>query len=419
MTKGKKIWITIATVFALICIGFDAWYVTLALTAPEKLAVTTYEVGELETTDGTKKNVIEVKYFSNENHNGLEMLEICWNDYRDEDRDSFYSQGMQYVADSVDDKLSFEYVEIDKPKNDGDLLGKYDIDVMGTFQAGQGSQYYNYASDDDWVTRGISSFVPVNENSKFLIDVGEELYYLGFKGQVMKDNLYQTVRKNRQAYELFTWISTMMHPTYQCDYFYSCDPSSFAKQMYEYVQALSNGLTNYNSTVEISDFFDYYKYDGHSYTKETDESKITLVTNLFVNYYQIKFTKSADGARVASDSMFGAVAGNSAFNLTGEYSSSQYLVGRTIVNLNIDDFDFIRVDENYYALKLKSTIDDFYNTYKNDIRLSICIDLDILNSEDIEFFGFTVDSGLDKYTIFECYTLETVGGETVRTEVAV
>ena len=414
MTKGKKIWITIATVF------------TLALTAPEKLAVTTYEVGELETTDGTKKNVIEVKYFSNENHNGLEMLEICWNDYRDEDRDAFYSQGMQYVANSVDDKLSFEYnrgklhVEQRSWLFGGVQKAHYD----GSYLPGESSQYFNYVSDDDWATRGVSSFVPISVESKFLINVGEDLYYIGFKSD---DNMIGENETLEERHEKLNSELNLVGTSKRMDGLYSFtarhyekyDPFTFAKRMYEYMQARSAGENEYVSTLEIANFFDYYKYNGSTYEKETNNTEIVKVTNLFVDYYQIKFTKSADGARVASDSMFGAVAGNSAFNLTGEYQSSQYLVGRTIVNAYIENFDLIRVDENYYALKLKSNFDNFYKTYKDDIRLSICIELDILKDQDIEFFGFTVDSGLDKYTILECYTLETVDGEIVRTEVDV
>ena len=45
------------------------------------------------------------------------------------------------------------------------------------------------------------------------------------------------------------------------------------------------------------------------------------------------------------------------------------------------------------------------------------IDLDKLQELDIEFVGFTEDSNLDKFNVLKAYTIQTVDGQKIKTEV--
>ena len=82
-------------------------------------------------------------------------------------------------------------------------------------------------------------------------------------------------------------------------------------------------------------------------------------------------------------------------------------------------FDFVQISENNYAFKLKQSFIDYLNLpqNKNKIVLKIEINLDDLNNLGYIFVGFTEDSGLSNFEILECYTLETIDNELIKTVV--
>jgi hypothetical protein len=102
--------------------------------------------------------------------------------------------------------------------------------------------------------------------------------------------------------------------------------------------------------------------------------------------------------------MFGSFLGNQNFSLNGDYSSGDYFVGRTIVNCDVSNFDFVIVEDNNIALKLSGAFIDYYSKYKSTTALSIVIDLDFISNLGYNFVGFTADNGLDTFNIYECFS---------------
>ena len=112
-------------------------------------------------------------------------------------------------------------------------------------------------------------------------------------------------------------------------------------------------------------------------------------------------------------------AGNSNYNATGDYDSEDYFIGKTMIVCTYSYFDFVQISENNYAFKLKQSFIDYLNLpqNKNKIVLKIEINLDDLNNLGYIFVGFTEDSGLSNFEILECYTLETIDNELIKTVV--
>ena len=77
------------------------------------------------------------------------------------------------------------------------------------------------------------------------------------------------------------------------------------------------------------------------------------------------------------------------------------------------------MSEDACALKLTEEFLNKNLKNKDAICLSIKIDKEILKQKGIDYFVFATDSGLENFTIFECYQIELVNGEIVRTEVVV
>lgn len=421
MTLKKKIFVSILAILLVVCAVIDIWFLYVKFYAPEKLIENTYELGLQETTDGETKSFVEVKYSSNENKNGLECLDIKFNYLLDENQNEFYSQGIQIVANEKTNKIDWGYYLDENQQyvswseghwyNFNNKVTYYGY--FGSYDLKDSARYFNYASSNDYEDTLISQN-PINNKTTFRVQLGEDLYKLKFKGESTQyyneQNLYAT---ENQGANLFG------NRTYYNYYFYN-NIYSFAYKIFEGVrQSIANGKQS-SVVFEFGDMFDYYKYDDEqgSYT-DTAISDSTKVVSEMKSYYSILVYKTADGIRKASDSLFNCVGGNSTYNSTGDYSLDDYFIGRTIVECDIYDFQLVDMEDGLCALKLSQEFIQNYTQYQDKICLDVCIDKDILKEIGIEYFVFAEDSGLSNFEIYQCYQIETINGELVKTGVTV
>ena len=417
MSKGKKICIWIASILAVLMIGVCMWWLMVYLYAPDKFVSNTYNIGTITTADGlTTKNIVEVSYYSNQNKNGLEKLDIRWNYYQDEDRDLIYSQGLQYVANSKNAKIGFEY------KVDESIEAKYiggqaswlqivkEYQYVGSYrlddtQAGR----YNYASNDDYTTT-FNATNPLSANSMLKIQIGDDIYAMKFKGLNTERDSDTLMYKERVDK---SWILSDMN------YYYTYyDFDFFSSIIYNALQTQEFGV---NKTIlfEFGDMFDYYKYDGQSYSEQalTGDARGKVIEEV-KTYYSIKVNVSADGAQTAeNDSIFKCIHGNSNFNINPNTVTDGYYIGRSIIDVKLGNFDLVLVYGDYVALKLNDNSYNDFIKYKNDIVLDVLIDIDQLKALGYQYFGLADDSRLTEFNIYQIYTQETINGELVKQEV--
>lgn len=414
---GKTIGIIISAILFLVCAFIDVWYVYVVLYGEVKQVVNTYEVGLQTLADGSDtKYFIEIEYYSNENKNGLECFEIKFNYLLDENKNEFYSQGLQYVANSIDDNINLELVNTSiESKHHWSALGNYyDRNLFYSYEPGEISSLYNYASGNDYETTYISTN-PIGDNSYFRIQLDQDLYLMKFKSSykdAREPEVYsQVLDKDANYYSpaIYCWHKDSDYLLY--DYTY------FSQLLYNAMGTLKNGMES-AVLFEFGNIFDYYAYDENLGTYDNQPIEdTTKVRTEMSSYYSIYVKKHADGIQKASQSMFNCIHGNNAFNITNDYAEDDYFIGRTIVDCNIYDFDYINIENGYCLLSLKDSFVNYYKQYSDSITLSICIDLDKLNSLNIKFYGFDENSKLNNFMIFDCYTIETINGEVVRTEV--
>ncbi len=400
------------------CLGIDAWYVYVLKFAPDKIVSNTYEIGLQESTNGDTKYFVELNYFSNAKQNGLEMLEIRYNYMLDENQEAFYSQGLQYVANDKVSNLDFEY-KVDASQSTGIYLdrnqgwynGQNNFGYFGSYVLKNGATKYNYASGNNYETTSISANA-LGLNSSFKIQAGEDLFLMKFKNQATEMTPENYVYKANGAYHFYLVLGRQ-----DVNYYYSYyDYNYFSKLMYEVAKSITPG-TSRSLVFEFGDLFNYYKYDEVSKTYEdTAYKNCDSLIQEMKSYYSIKVTVSENGAQKSSDSIFNAIHGTSTYNLTGNYASDDYFFGKTVVALNVFDFDYVNVNDNYYAIKLKKDVANFYKNY--DVYFNISIDLDVLEKQDINFVGVAEDSGLSDFKIQNFYTIKVVNGEIVKKGVA-
>lgn len=385
VSTTKKVSIITFTIIGLVCLVIVGWWTWVQLYAPNKVIYNTHNVGVLTDFKGeNQKTFIEAKYYSNYNQNGLKMLDIKFNEYSDETRKTFYSQGLQFVADTSTDDLNwnFEWIEMSRPQ-------PFKNNVWwGSYQSLKNGTVHMYASADDYQTT-LSDSQALDYNSDFKIELQNEdgtsdLYLMEFKG---------TNTKVSEAYKVASADSQV---TKLNGYSYS-DPYLLSKLIYEQIQSLDNGISK-TTVFKFNDMFNFKYYDNGAYVSENEREtrKIDVRVN---DYYVIKIEVSADGARQASDSLFNNIKGSANFKISDDYDGSDYYFGRSTITCSNDNFDMVIVGENKVALKLKEEFLTTTKPYKDKIELLIKIDVEALENDGYEFVGFTKDSGLENFVI--------------------
>lgn len=405
------------TLFA--SLGVCGWYYYIDNYGPEKVISNTYELGlqTITNEDGEEeqKYFCEIKYNSNRLKNGYESLDIKFNYMLDENQSDFYSQGLQYIAPQGGNLEFIYYCDLNSKKlnktTTRNVFGadKY-YNEFGSFEPN--GEVFNYASGDDYETTIISSN-PLGVNTRFKIQLGDELYMMSFKNANSgydEVNFYQKTYDTRANDGFLHW--THYHTTYYAYYNYNF----FAQTIYESIQSLPAG-TDRALTFEFGNFFDYYQYTNGQYV-ENKIADSTLITKDIKNYYAIKVTVSDSGAQSAEDSIFNAFNGSMNYNNKPDSDSlTDYYIGRSYFNVDEKCFDLVEIEAGYYVLKLK---DSFVDTYSNfdTIRLKVVVNLDGFISKGYEIMGFALDSGLNKFNVETCQFVQTIDGELVTTEVA-
>lgn len=411
MSKIKLIGIQTAILLFILCLIPNIWYLNIFLNGNEKVISKTYAVGLQETTDGNVDYFMEVNLYDN-------LFEIKFNYLMDETQSSLYSQGIQIFGDIEFEETTGNFQLEDKHQVGGSTLWKdYEYYQYKTYALKSG-EYYNYQSYDNYETT-TNSTNPLDDDTYFKIQLGneeeKEIYLMKFKG----DN---TPRDSSTYLGYYEWKDGVFGRTdHLVNYYVHYDMNYLLNILYNSIQSLPAG-TNQSVVFEFGNLFDYYEYDSSlsSYVGDpVSLDKASLIVNDTKSYYAIKVSVNEGDAEKSTDSIFNCIAGNSNYNSTGDYESEDYFTGKTTIVCTYSYFDFVQVLDNNYALKLKQSFIDYVNLpkNKNNIVLKIEINLDDLNELGYTFVGFTEDSGLSNLDIVECYTLQTIDDEIVKTAV--
>jgi len=419
----KKLFTIFLTIVFILCLGVNVFYACVYFLKPDVLVASTFELSPMTNSDGTDTRCfLELKYYKNANDDGLEMFDVKYNYFIDETKKEFYSQGMQYVANSKTEDISFVYKvnelyapTIDKTGQTLWLYHYYNKSFYGSMYSGKTSKLYNYMSGDDYKTTSISSN-PINDDTYFTIDLGDSgIYKMSFKSLsgVDKDKYYDVTE---DAYSEWKGLWSDFYNYY---YYQVLDVNYFNYLLYNSVKDMPSG-TNHNVLFEFGDMFNYYKYDEEKqqYLEQNVQGEmLEKVIDVVQSYFVINVEIIDDGAKTARDSLFNSVGGNANFNMTGEYVSSDYFYGRDVISVNEYDFDYHKLDDGTYELKLKEEFMSFYQNYKDDIVLEIEINSDTLSTKNINDWHFAEDSGLKNFVVSKCVSITHFGREIIESEV--
>lgn len=427
LSKAKKILIIISAILCLVMVAINCWWFGIYFFGKDKVISNTFEVGLQTTTSGESRNFAEINYYKNKDDSGVELLDLKYNYMLDENKEKFYSQGIQIVANSS--KINWAY-QVDascgKTIFDEKWILTYNerkVAYYGSMTAGSNTSIYNYASGDNYESTQISSN-ELNYNSSFKIQLGRELYLMKFRGNTDKRQVPNTLLRNdEQLYRANIngdWGYYLVYGYQNKNYYYSYyDPYYFTKLLYDSIQSLKAG-TNQTMIFEFGDIFDYYEctdLDNGVYA-ETPIVDTTKVRNDIKSYYSIKVNIHENGAKSAGDSIFNCLYGSMNYNMGNTASTSgNYYFGRDIINLTNKDFELVDTDStNCFKLKLKTSVVNSYLIYKDVIALNIELDLDEFKNIGASFDSVMLDS-LAPFTIYKIQSKEIINSNVVYVEV--
>lgn len=404
----KKFLIIICSILCFVCVGIDIWCMCIYQFADKKHVSNTVNIGLMEAADGDqKKAFMEVVYFSNKNKNGLEMLEIKYNYFADENNNTFLSIGQQFVASDVNSSIGFGIDKNYKTYYSSDSYRKglkkvIDHTVFfGTHTLDATSMFEYQASNDNFISG--NDVNRLTSDSKFKITIGNENYRLSFKNAEVVEDFYLGGVSYTSVFTIdnnfrYRYVDDMLLASKLLD---TLKGSEFTSGTYEVLQ--------------FSDFFNYEKFDGSVY-KPLDNVNNNKVKTDFTNNYVVKITKSEDGAKQASDSLFKQVQGNSRFNYAGTEIYDDYSFGKCGKVIDISAFNYSVVNDKSVVLKLK---EDVMNELLKDTEhtLLIKIDLDYLSELGFDFVGFSNDCHLEDLSIYKIITTQIIDGKLVEKEI--
>lgn len=457
MGQRKKTALIIATIIlVIVCLLLDGWWAYIHFWGTTKNPSYVYNPSEIVKADGSKEDIVKLRYYANKDKSGLEMFEVDFTSFLDETRQDVKSQGLQFVSDDPETSLDWT-INWDKGYLDRQKIGRSNwywhtnhIGFRKRFYASfgnwalQNGTTWNYATSNRYETT-FSDNNPLSANSGFKISLQDsngnpEVFLMQFKGKYFevegqkiypdengkydavngKNNWYPAVNDFDKNSNFVARHKDGLHGdyTYYIDTFYMYDPYWFAHELYQSVKnSVKLGTSEY-ITFSWGNLFNFKKYDEETKSyKSVEGNEWTKIVNHVSTNFTIKIETFERGAQKASDSLFNVIKENPTFNITGDHVYDDYFYGQNIVNIETSEFDLVHVVDSNYYLTLSDSAYNHYSKYKDKIFLSICIDLDIFKQKNYHFVGFSPNSKLNEFKIYEAYTIETINGEIIRTEV--
>lgn len=423
MSKGKKILSVFGIIILIACLAIYFAYGYIKLFCSERFEHYAFYVGTLTPESGEKEYAIKINYHKNTKNNGLECFDISISNFFDTNKKSIETQGIQYVANSPEDKIEwfdYEYL-FNQHNNAGEwFIDKYPesitMEVLNSQRKflwkGQSRAYYfspfvneettsryEYQSTDG--TTYVGSTNPINKESYLLLETSTDLIGVQFKYDGYVEWL--NGEPSSTGVDKLGYYESKSAFHNNKDYFYdNFSVDYFAYELYNMVQGLEAG-TKGTFVIPLENMFNYYEVDANK--QISDEMMLTdtdLVKKDISNYYTMYIEVSADGVSSADNSMFGLVYKTPDFKLDGATGENgNYFTGRQIIDLDHRHFDKVLLSGSDYAFKLKEDVLNAYITHKNKISLRITIDQNVLSQEGINFVGFTSDSGLENFKLEE------------------
>lgn len=358
MKKVLNIILIFLTIISLSVSIVFVYYKTLGKDKIPSGITSTYATTITDPHTGEELSAIEANYYANKNGKGYEVVEILFNAYSGISQSAIYSRGFQLVNFNNG---------VDEPK-----LYYYDRYDGVSFETG-----HEYTWGD-----------------KMLISIDGEPYAVALDGKytiiVPKINKWGIVGAIASL-----GISAMINPTSvvspevkEVQYTFE----DLLVKIKSIIKSSSNGTgDSVIPLIDLGDFLHIYDVDDNGQIS-AEPIGVNTLTN---SYFTMDTHYDNRGMVMAKQSMFGSVAYDSQFNISGLLENVEYWKSKSIVTINESDFvSRDTVDGSYYSLSL-----DKYNELKcfDNVDIDVIFNVSSLDSvvlgfDSQAFMGLKINS---------------------------
>ena len=344
--------LVVVTVFLTLMSGVLLYYKTIGKDKVPSAITSTYATTVEDPQTGEQLPTIEANYYSNRNDNGYEVIELLFNCYSGISKQAIYSRGFQLVINEDGTKL-YQYNRYDGVNFEtgheyewGDIMV---IDINGTT--------YGVALD--------GTYTVTTKN----FNLGKAIWHTIsglFTGWNYEENAYNY---NTKTYE-YTFEDLLI-------------------KVGQILKSSSNGTgDSVISLVDLGDFLHIYEIDENGQVSGEPVGNRTLTNS----YFTMQTHYDNRGMVWAKQSMFGSVAGDSQFNISGIADNVDYWKVTSEVRLTEQDFvaRYLTSENGYYYALSTEKI----NELKNFENIEINVDFNISNFEEVNVLG------LDYYALY-------------------
>lgn len=365
MEIAKKIFnvtLIFCTVISVIFIGVYVYYL-LTDSGIYKNVTSTYVASYKDPQTGENVNPFTLNYYENYNNSGKEVIEWRINGYSDQNMNAIYGRGYQLVIDNENgnklyycdtyDGVSWESMhEYDETNDDGQYKNSYYVSVNDKLYA-------------------------VRIDGTYTVDERKEnnFYFIRNLGNAIAN------------FVTFNWSSDSA-----VDY---CDAVVVEQATYHYTieeimlkfanMIKSNSYGTGEFVLPVVDLGDYlHVYEVAEDGTVSDEP--VGVGGQINSYFSVDINYDKRGMSYADQSIYGSVAGDSSFNITGIDFDVNYWMATQTYTITEEDFvsRYSSVDLGFYYSLSQELISEL-KTYKN-LEINIVFDLD--NFKNINVLGF-------------------------------
>ena len=344
---------------------FDVVYIYNIVTDKDlfTFSTSTYATSVVDPLTGEELPPFTVAYYEDYNNIGKEVVEFRVNCYSDINKTAIYKRGYQLIIN-----------------NDGSTELYY-CDSFGDMSWGSMNKY-DETNDD-------------GQNKNFwYLDIDGEIYAVRLDGsrQVFTGVTYTVGQFFSTIWGSLTKNKELIKYTehYETYYFTMNDLMLEFKKL---LKSCSYGTGEYTMPlVDLGDFLHVYE------VKDGIVSDTPIGSGGLINsYFAIDCKYERRGITYADQSMFGSVAGDSNFNVTGiDFDANYWQVKQEFV-LTQDDFiageRYSNVDNGYYYALTPEKINELKN-YKN-IEIIINFDCSELENKNVLGFDYYALNGLE------------------------
>lgn len=305
--------------------------------------------------------VLEANYYANKNNTGYEVIEFRMNVYSGYAKQGIYARGFQLVWDK--DGKPVQYT--DPTTQEQSNLWYYDSYNNQSFETG-----HQYA----W---GDKMYVDIDGSTYAVaMDGTYQTSTTGFDLAKSTGNFFKAVFTD---WGMFSESSNWNTTTYY-DHQYTYE--DLLLKVRQIVKSSSNGTGDgVISLIDLGDFLHIYELDERGNPKNTPIGNRGLINS----YFTMATHYDNRGMAWTKQSLFGSVAGDNQFNITGLTDNLDYWHATTVYNLTEQDFTarYSQADAGFYYI-LPTTLINELKGY-NNLEINVVFNISNFN---VNVLGF-------------------------------